>query len=298
MKFIITGGAGFIGSHLVKFLVRKGHKIIIIDDFSNGKMSNLKEVKKKISIIKSDILNLNKVKTIDNVDCLFHLAAKTSVIESIKNPKKYFKVNYKGTKSVMDFIKRSRIKKIIFSASASCYGNTKKLPTNEKQKIEPTNPYAKSKNMAENYIRKYSLKNKVNFISFRLFNIFGPNTNKTSPYSSVITNFLNQFKKKLPLQIYGDGNQTRDFLHVNDLCECFYIGALKCEKDYIFNLGSGKRLSIVNLANLISNKIIYKKGIKNEIRDSESDISKLKKVFKWKPKISIYKSINELKKTS
>ena len=99
-------------------------------------MSNLKEVKKKISIIKSDILNLNKIKTIDNVDCLFHLAAKTSVLESIKNPKKYFKVNYKGTKSVMDFIKRSRIKKIIFSASASCYGNTKKLPTNEKQKIE------------------------------------------------------------------------------------------------------------------------------------------------------------------
>ena len=296
MKFIITGGAGFIGSNLAKFLVRKGHKIIIIDDFSSGKMSNLKGIIKKINIIKSDILNLNKIKSIDNVDCLFHLAAKTSVLESIKNPKKYLKVNYTGTKSVIDFIKRSKIKKIIFSASASCYGNTNKLPISEGQKIKPKNPYAKSKYMAEKYIKKNSSKNKFNYISFRLFNIFGPNTDKSSPYSSVLTNFFNQFNRKLPLTIYGDGNQTRDFLHVEDLCKCFYIGAQKVKKNYIFNLGSGKRLSIINLANLISHKIIHKKAIKNEIRDSESNISKVKKALKWKPQISIYRNINKLKK--
>jgi len=295
MKFIITGGAGFIGSNLVKFLLRKGHEVIIIDDFSNGKMSNLTGIKKKVRIIKSSILNLSKYNNIiKDVDCLFHLAAKTSVVESNKKPKKYFHVNYKGTKAIIQFIKKLKIKKIIFSASASCYGNPIILPIDEKAKINPLSPYAISKNKAEKYIKTKSLKNNFHFISFRMFNIFGQNTNKESSYTSVITNFLKMYKKNLPLTINGDGNQTRDFLHVNDLCECFYMGAISKKKNRIYNLGSGKRLSIIKLAKMISNRIIFRKEIKNEIRHSQSNISKVTKELAWKPKISVNKGLKNL----
>ena len=296
LKSVITGGAGFIGSNLANHLVKIGHKVIILDNFVSGKRSNLEHLKKKdVKIINIDVSkNKNLNKYLKGADYIFHLAAFAQIMPSIKNPKKYFKNNVIGTLNVLEAAKSKKIKKLIYAASSSCYGASKKIPTSEKDKIELNNPYAATKFLGEELVMKYASVFKMPNISFRFFNVYGPKINISGPYSAVIGNFLFQKKNNKPLTIVGNGQQTRDFIHIDDLVSAF-LKAIKSKKvNKIYNLGSGKRTSINTIAKIIGGKKKFIPPRPGETKHSLANISKLKKEIKWKPKTSINTGIKKL----
>ena len=295
-KSVITGGAGFIGSNLANHLVKIGHKVIILDNFVSGKRSNLEHLKKKdVKIIKKNVSkNKNLNKYLKGADYIFHLAAFAQIMPSIKNPKKYFKNNVIGTLKVLEAAKSIKIKKLIYAASSSCYGSSKKIPTSEKDKIELNNPYAATKFLGEELVMKYASIFKMPNISFRFFNVYGPKINISGPYSAVIGNFLFQKKNNKPLTIVGNGQQTRDFIHIDDLVSAF-LKAIKSKKvNKIYNLGSGKRTSINTIAKIIGGKKKFIPTRPGETKHSLANISKLKKEINWKPKTSINTGIKKL----
>ena len=258
MKFknsIITGGAGFVGSNLVDRLVSIGHKVIVLDNFVSGKKSNLSHhSKKNVKIIKIDISDKNLDKYFKKADYVFHLAALAQIIPSFKDPNKYFKNNVIGTLNVLKSAKKVKIKKLIYAASSSCYGAPKKFPTSEKDKIDLKHPYAATKFIGEELVMRYASKFKMPNISFRFFNVYGPRLNVSGQYSAVIGNFLSQTKTRKPLTVVGDGKQTRDFIHVDDLINAF-IQVIKSKSvNKIYNLGSGKRTSINTIAKIFGGK--------------------------------------------
>lgn len=295
-KSIITGGAGFVGSNLTDHLVRIGHKVIILDNFVTGKKSNLSHHKKKnVKIIKIDISqNKNLDKYFKGIDYVFHLAGLAEIVPSIKNPKKYFVNNVNGTLNVLEASRKVKIKKFIYAASSSCYGEPKKFPTSEKDKIDLKHPYALTKFMGEEIVMNYASQFRMPNISFRFFNVYGPRLNTSGQYSAVMGNFLSQTKNKKPLTIVGDGKQTRDFIHVDDLANAF-IKVIKSKLiKKIYNLGSGKRTSINTIAKIFGGKRKFIPLRPGEPKNSLANISKLKKDINWKPKISIEKGIKKL----
>ena len=297
-KSIITGGAGFIGSNLTDHLVRIGHKVIILDNFVSGKKNNLAHHKKKdVKIVKLDI---SKSKNLDRyfkgVDYIFHLAGLAEIIPSIKNPKQYFDNNVIGSLNVVEAAKKAKIKKLIYAASSSCYGAPKSFPTSEKDKIDLKHPYAVTKFMGEELIMKYASIFNMPNISFRFFNVYGPRLNTSGQYSAVIGNFLSQTRKKKPLTIVGNGKQTRDFIHVDDLANAF-IKVIKSKSvNKIYNLGSGKRTSINTIAKIFGGKKKFISIRPGEPKNSLANISKIKKEINWKPKITIEEGIKRLLK--
>ena len=295
-KSIITGGAGFIGSNLTDHLVRIGHKVVVLDNFVSGKKSNISHPsKKKVKIVKIDISDSEKLsKYFKGADYVFHLAALAQIIPSIKNPKKYFKNNVNGTLNVLEAAKKEKIKKFIYAASSSCYGNPKKFPTSEKDQIDLKNPYAATKFIGEELVMRYATLYKMPNISFRFFNVYGPRLSTSGQYSAVMGNFLSQTKSKKALTIVGDGKQTRDFIHVDDLANAF-IKVIKSKLvNKIYNLGSGKSTSINTVAKIFRGKRKHIAIRPGEPRTSLAKITKLKKDINWKPKISIQLGIKKL----
>ena len=297
-KSIITGGAGFIGSNLTDHLVRIGHKVIILDNFVSGKKNNLAHHKKKdVKIVKLDISkSKNLYRYFKGVDYIFHLAGLAEIIPSIKNPKQYFDNNVIGSLNVVEAAKKAKIKKLIYAASSSCYGTPKSFPTSEKDKIDLKHPYAVTKFMGEELIMKYASIFNMPNISFRFFNVYGPRLNTSGQYSAVIGNFLSQTRKKKPLTIVGNGKQTRDFIHVDDLANAF-IKVIKSKSvNKIYNLGSGKRTSINTIAKIFGGKKKFIPIRPGEPKNSLANISKIKKEINWKPKITIEECIKKLLK--
>ena len=298
MKFknsVITGGAGFVGSNLVDRLVSIGHKVIVLDNFVSGKKSNLSHhSEKNVKIIKIDISDKNLDKYFKKADYIFHLAALAEIIPSFKDPNKYFKNNVIGTLNVLKAAKKVKIKKLIYAASSSCYGTPKKFPTSEKDKIDLKHPYAETKFIGEELVMRYASIFKMPNISFRFFNVYGPRLNVSGQYSAVIGNFLTQTKNRKPLTVVGDGKQTRDFIHVDDLIDAF-IQVIKTKSvNKIYNLGSGKRTSINTIAKIFGGKKKFIPIRPGEPKNSVANIKKVKKEINWKPKISIEQGIKNL----
>ena len=297
-RSVVTGGAGFIGSNLVDHLVRIDHKVIVLDNFVSGKKANLAHHKKKdVKIIRVDI---SKSKNLDKyfkkVDYVFHLAGLAEIIPSIKNPKKYFNTNVLGTLKVIEAAKRAWVKKLIYAASSSCYGSPKNLPTSEKEKIDIKHPYGLTKFLGEQLVLKYATNFNMPNISFRFFNVYGPRLNMSGQYSAVFGNFLKQKKNNKPLTIVGDGKQTRDFIHVDDLTNAFIKVAKSRLLNKIYNLGSGKEISINKIANLFGGKKTFIPKRPREPKRSLANISKIKKDINWKPTITIQEGIKRLLK--
>jgi UDP-glucose 4-epimerase len=295
-KALVTGGAGFIGSHLTELLVKKNFKVTVIDNLSNGSLSNLKSLikKKKINFIKADLKNLKKNKKTFNQDYVFHLAALGSIIPSIDNPKKYVQNNFNGTVNLLECIRDYKIKKIVYAASSSCYGIST-TPTSENNIIDPQNPYAFSKWVAEEAIKHWSKIYKIPFISIRIFNAYGSRFRTKGAYGSVIGVFLRQQYSKKPLTVVGSGKQSRDYVHVMDVAEAFYLAAVSRNKNNIFNLGYSKSISVNEIVKIINPK----KTVRLQNRPGEpyktlANTSKIRSILKWKPQVDFEKGLREL----
>ena len=297
-KSIVTGGAGFIGSNLVDHLIKIGHKVVVIDNFVSGKKSNLSHHKKTdVKIVKLDISKSKKLdKYFKKIDYVFHLAGLAEIIPSIKNPKKYFKTNVFGTFNVVEAAKKARVKKLIYAASSSCYGSPKKFPTSEKEKIDIQHPYGMTKYLGEELVLMYASIFNMPNVSFRFFNVYGPRLNTSGQYSAVFGNFLKQKATKKPLTVVGNGKQTRDFIHVDDLINAFIKIAKSNLVNKVYNLGSGNETSINKIASLFGGKKTFLPKRLSEPNKSCANISKIKKDINWKPTITIEEGIKRLLK--
>jgi UDP-glucose 4-epimerase len=293
MKCLVTGGAGFVGSNLVEKLVQLKHDVIVLDNLSTGRLSNLNKFISKIVFHKVDITN--KKKLLDSyfykVDWVFHLAGLADIVPSIENPEKYFNSNVVGTLNILEKSRKVKIKKFIYAASASCYGIPIKYPTNEDSKIKLEYPYALTKNLGESLVMHWAKIYQMPNISLRFFNVYGPKSRTTGAYGAVFGVFLAQKFAKKPLTVVGDGKQTRDFIHVYDLVDAIVLIAKKAKINQIFNLASGKETSVNNIAKIIGGEVVNIPKRPGEPDRSLGSIKKIKKQLKWKPKISINKGV-------
>jgi UDP-glucose 4-epimerase len=296
MKSLVTGGGGFIGSHLCEKLVNLGHEVIVIDNFSVGNLGNLKNIKNKIDIIKADIRNYNSIiKYFNNVDNVFHLAALADIVPSIEKPEEYYSTNVTGTLNVLKASISKKIKRFIYSASSSCYGIPKKYPTSEESSIKPQYPYALTKRLGEELVVHFAKVYNINATSLRFFNVYGPRARTSGTYGAVFGVFLAQKLAKKPFTIVGTGRQTRDFTYVSDVVDAIIkVFSKKNIIGEIFNVGSGKTISINRIVQLLEGKKIYIPKRPGEPKITFANILKIKKKLNWKPKITIEQGIKRM----
>ena len=286
--FLITGGAGFVGSHLAKKLVLEGNQVTILDDLNTGKMSNLEEIKEKINFIQGDIRDVNLLKKIcKDKDGIFHQAARASVQESFDKPEEYYDVNVKGTENVFSVANEYGIK-VVYASSSSVYGNPKELPIKENSPKNPINPYAQTKLDKEKMAIKYADKG-LKVIGLRYLNIFGEGQSKE--YAGVIKLFLERIQQKLPPKINGDGMQSRDFVYVGDVVTANIL-SMKSDVDHtFFNVGTGTKISILEIAKImikfsgLNLEPIFGPPLNGDVKITLADISHIQNKLDWKPTI-------------
>ena len=290
MKYAVTGGAGFIGSHLVKNLVERGNEIIVIDNLNTGKKKNVKKNFKKINFFEVDIRDFSTIEDImKNVDGIFHEAALASVQDSFIIPDKFFDVNVKGTENIFKIGKKLGIK-VVYASSSSVYGNPISIPIKENDDKNPINPYAKTKLENDKMAEKYA-KNGLKVIGLRYFNVFGPGQSKE--YAGVIKLFLERIQQGLSPLINGDGLQVRDFVYVDDVVNANMLAMESNIDGKFFNIGTGTTISVLDLANMIIKfsglklKPIHRLAVPGDVRATQADITKAKTMLKWKPTTSI-----------
>jgi UDP-glucose 4-epimerase len=288
---IVTGGAGFIGSHLTEQLLLEGHCVTVIDNFSTGRKENLAHLvgNKRLEIVNANINdNASKIeKYFKNIDWVFHLAALAAIVPSINHPLEYYHTNVDGTVNILEICRKSKsIKKIIYSASSSCYGFPKIIPTPEDAPIDPQYPYALTKYLGECCLLHWGKVYKMPVISLRLFNVYGPRSRTSGAYGAVIGTFLAQKLAKSPFTVVGDGTQTRDFIYVSDVVRAFLEAAKSNISDEIFNVGSDGTYSINELVGLIGGSVTYIPKRPGEPDITLANISKIKRMLGWKPKVS------------
>jgi len=293
MRYLVTGGAGFIGSSTVDELVRRGHSVVVLDDLSSGKEENLAESRNKISFIKGSITDLEAVrKAVHEAECVLHLAARTSVPRSVKDPIETNRVNVDGTLNVLVAARDAKVKRLVFAASSSAYGETPTLPKVETMHPEPISPYGVTKYVGELYAQTFGRVYALENISLRYFNIFGPRQDPGSPYSGVLAKFCTAFLEETQPVIFGDGEQTRDFTYVENAVQA---NLLACEapnvSGKVFNVGAGGRFSLnqtVELLRKISGKPLeakYDAPREGDIRDSQADISQAREFLGYEPQV-------------
>ena len=298
MKCLVTGGAGFIGSNLVDQLVKLDHQVIVLDNLSTGSLSNLNHANTKIEFFNVDISRDKESiqKYFNNVDQVFHMAGLADMHSSILDPNKYFQTNVTGTLNVLEASKKAKAKKFIYAASASCYGVPEKFPTDENCKINPQYPYALTKFFGEQLVIYWAKIYSMHNVSLRFFNVYGPRSSLKNAYSSVFSVFLDQKRAEKSLTIVGDGNQTRDFIHVYDLTNAIIKASEKGKHGEIYNVGSGQETKINSIADLIGGKKLSIPKRPGETHRSLADISKIKEQLNWKPTITITEGIKMLLK--
>ena len=295
---LVTGCAGFIGSHLSEKLLEQGFRVLGLDNLSNGKLTNIASImkNKNFKFLKCDI-NDNKIfdELLNDVEVIYHLAALADIVPSIQNPELYFNSNVNGTFNLIRNCENKKVKKIIYAASSSCYGIPDKYPTSENSPILPQYPYALTKRLGEEIIFHFGNLFKIPVVSLRLFNVYGPRARTSGTYGAVFGVFLAQKLAKKPFTIVGDGEQTRDFTFVDDVVNAFIEMMDTNIKNEIFNVGSGKTYSVNTLINLLgSNKIVNIPKRPGEPDCTFADISKILKKTSWKPKVSFEDGVKKL----
>ena len=288
MKHIITGGAGFIGSHLVEELIKKRQRVIVLDNLSTGRIDNIKPFLKKIKFIRCDIAKKGKWINEFKGECyIYHLAALADIVPSMQNPEKYYNSNVTGTLNILEACRKAKVKKFLYSASSSCYGIPKTYPTKENEKINPMYPYALTKKLGEDLIVHWSKVYKIPFVSLRLFNVYGTRSRTSGTYGAMFGVFLAQKIANKPFTVVGSGNQTRDFTYVSDITSAFLKASRSKIKNEIFNVGSGQTVSVNKIINILGGEKVFIKKRPGEPDCTFANINKIKKKLKWSPKIKI-----------
>jgi nucleoside-diphosphate-sugar epimerase len=294
MRYLVTGGAGFIGSNTVDELVRRGHSVVVLDDLSSGKEENLSDIRNKITFIKGSITDIEVVrKAMHEAEYVLHLAARTSVPRSVKDPIEANKINIDGTLNVLVAAKELKVKRVVFAASSSAYGETPTLPKVETMQPEPISPYGVTKYVGELYGQTFGRCYGLENVSLRYFNIFGPRQDPSSPYSGVLAKFCTAFLEDTQPVVFGDGEQTRDFTYVDNAVQA---NLLACEapnvSGKVFNVGCAERVSLNEVLRALG-KIIgkaletkYEPPREGDIRDSLADISRAKEFLGYNPQVS------------
>ena len=290
MKILVTGGAGFIGSHIAEYLVQRGDDVTVLDNLNTGRKENLAKINDKINFVNGDIRDYKLLeKLVSDTAGVFHEAALASVQDSFNMKDEYFDVNVNGTENIFKLAKEYGFK-VVYASSSSVYGNPKKIPINEDDDRKPINPYAETKLDGEVLAKKYSEMN-VRVIGLRYFNVFGPRQSKE--YAGVIKLFLEKIKQKIPPKINGDGLQTRDFVHIDDVVMANILAMDSNIKHEFFNVGTGNSISILELANAIirasslSLEPIHGPELSGDVRATQADTTLIRKLLNWEPTIRL-----------
>ena len=286
MKFVVTGGAGFVGNNLVKLLVKNGHQVTVIDNLHKGKKENLDKVIDKIEFLNLDIQDYDSMeKNMQDVDGVFHQAALTVVQDSFKIPEEYHNVNVKGTENIFKIAQKNNFK-VVYASSSSVYRHQENVPILENYEKKPINPYGQTKLDDEELAKKYG-KQGVKIIGLRYFNIFGKG--QTLEYAGVITKFLDRIKERKAPIIFGSGSQIRDFIHVEDVANANYLAMKSDVSNSHVNIGTGNSISILELAKTMISisgldlEPIMEKALEGDIEKSQSNNSLARKSFDWIP---------------
>ncbi len=303
-KFLVTGGAGFIGSNLVQRLLREGEKVRVMDNFSTGKWENLKDLyceDNSLEIVIEDIRNLEALKeATSGMNYVIHLAALSSVAESVEDPVSYNSVNIEGTLNVLIASREEKVKKVVYISSSAVYGDSPELPKKEDMKSEPLSPYAVSKLAGEYYCRSFHSIYKLGTVILRLFNVFGPRQNPESGYAAVVPKFIVSLLKGRPLTIYGDGDQSRDFIYVENVIDGI-ITACRAKRvgGEIINIACGHRSSLNTLVEVLSELIdndtnpLHVAPRPGDVRHSLADIGKAKKLLSYEPRVLLREGLEK-----
>jgi len=322
MKTLVTGGAGFIGSHLVDRLLTHGHDVVVLDNFCTGRAQNLKQHKgnKRLKIVECDLAKVSREsrvprvsRVVENasrgargtspsrgtsfyqffhgVDWVFHLAARADIVTSIVDPLNYHQSNVDGTVNVLEAARKANVKRFVYAASSSCYGIPDTYPTDENAPIRPQYPYALTKYVGEQYVLHFGQIYKLPVVSLRLFNVYGPRSRTSGTYGAVFGVFLAQKLAGKPFTVVGDGTQTRDFTFVTDVVDAFVKAAKSSVVGEVFNVGTGKPQSINRLVKLLGGNVIHIPKRPAEPDCTCADITKTKKVLGWKPTVSFSEGV-------
>ena len=297
MKYVVTGGAGFIGSNIVKKLVSRGDNVTVIDNLNTGKENNLSTVRDKIVFLKDSIQNVDLLeKETENIDGVFHQAALASIQDSYSKPDEYHSVNVNGTENILKLAQKNNFK-IVYASSSSVYGNPERIPIKEEDSKNPINPYAETKLKKEELAIKYS-KNGVKVIGLRYFNVFGKGQSKE--YAGVLKLFLERIRDKLPPRVNGDGTQFRDFVYVEDVADANIMSMDSKINHEFFNVGTNTSISILDLAKTVIKYSglnidpIFGPALKGDVQRTIADINLIKDKIGWTPTVTLEEWIKEI----
>ena len=301
MRYLVTGGAGFIGSNTVDELVRRGHDVVVLDDFSAGKAENLAQVRSKIQMTEASVTNFDALRdACQGVDFVIHLAAQTSVPRSIKNPIETNLINVNGTLNVLVAARDAKVKRVVFASSCAVYGKTSVLPIREDASLSPISPYGVSKQIGESYGRVFHEMYGLEFVALRYFNVFGPRQDPSSPYSGVLSVFNAALRGGTQPTVYGDGEQSRDFVYVKNVVEANLLAAeARGAPGLAINIGTGSRCTLNQTLALLG-KITgrpaaakYASAREGDIRDSQADVGLAKEALSYRLRVGFEEGLSK-----
>jgi len=292
---IVTGGAGFIGSHLVDALLAENISVRVLDNYSTGRPENLAHVAGQVELVEADFAKPGSWQNLfQDTDWVFHLGALADIVPSIQRPTDYFQANVDGTFNVLEAAKNAGVKRFVYAASSSCYGIPEKYPTSEAAEISPQYPYALTKRLGEELVMHWAQLYNLPAIALRLFNVYGPRSRTSGTYGAVLGVFLAQKLANKPFTIVGDGTQTRDFTYVTDVANAFLTAAKSSVREEIFNVGSGETVSVNRLVELLGGEVTYIPKRPGEPDCTFADITKIRRELKWQPKVDIKQGVDNV----
>lgn len=296
MKCIVTGGAGFIGSHIVERLLREGHSVEVIDNLSTGRRENLAHLQPNPNLRLSalDIARDEISPVFSNVDWVFHLAALADIVPSIQMPVPYYEANVHGTLRVLEAARAAQVKRFLYTASSSCYGLAAVVPTPETAAIKPEYPYALTKYLGECLAMHWAKVYGLPAVSLRLFNVFGPRSRTSGTYGAVFGVFLRQKLANHPFTVVGDGTQTRDFTYVSDVADAFVRAAESSVSNEVMNVGSGGTYSINDLVKLLGGEVVRIPRRPGEPDCTFADTAKIRQLLGWSPKVPFAEGVRRV----